>query len=226
MKYPANFSAYAGFFFGTFRFRLVARAFTLIELLVVIAIVGILAALAMTGFAKAREAAGIAKSSSQMRQIHQAAMMWANENNGRLPVSTNWYIVTYPHLMNSQQPPQGFFVPSDTAANLKGTPYYCPLRERSGEGTPVRSYGWASRLRDPSSTATNAVPRSLVSLREPSKAFMLATTKTSSGVNEQGTQFSIRCGGKVLLVFVDGHLEKRSLEDIPTNRLDVFWSPE
>jgi prepilin-type N-terminal cleavage/methylation domain-containing protein len=200
--------------------------FTLVEMLVVIAVIAVLATLAMFGAGRMSESAGIAKSSQQMLQIHRAVMLWSNDNNGRLPVARTWYRVTYPYLMNSQQPPPGFFVPSNTADNLKGTPFYCPLREKSGEGTPVRSYGWSSRLRDPGSSSEDPVPRALVSLREPSKALMLATSKTRSAVNEHRTQFSTRCGGKVLLVFVDGHLEQRSLEDIPKSHLDVFWSPQ
>jgi len=226
MNSPGHFPLSEGFSLKIFPSKHLKQAFTLIELLMVIAILGILAALIASRLAKTREAAALAKSSSQMRQIHQAAILWSSDNNGRLPVYTNWYTVTYPYLMNGQQPPPGFFVPSNTADNLKGTPFYCPLRERSGEGTPVRSYGWSSRLRAPSSTSGSPLPRALASLREPSKTLMLATSKISSSVNETPNTFSIRCGGKVLLVFVDGHLEKRGLAEIPTNYLDVFWSPE
>lgn len=201
-------------------------AFTLIEMLVALAVIALLAAVGASALSRALKSAAITKSASQMLQIHQAALLWVNDNGGRLPVHTTWYSDIYPYLMNNQQPPPGFFVPLSTADNLKGTPFYCPLRERSGEGTPVRSYGWSSRLRALGSTAANPLPRALVSLREPSKSLMLATSKTASSVNELGNQFSIRCSGKVLLVFIDGHSEQRSLEDIPSDYLDVFWSPQ
>ena len=163
-----------------------------------------------------------------MLQIHRAVMLWSNDNNGRLPTSHDWYNVTYPYIYN-RNPPVPFFGPNGsagwtTATHLKGTAYYCPLKDRSGEGTPVRSYGWSSRLR--LGPSTDPDPRPLVRLNQPSKALMLATSKTASAVNEHRTQFSTRCGGKVLLVFVDGHLEQRSLEDIPKSHLDVFWSPQ
>jgi len=67
------------------------RGFTLIELLVVIAIIAILAAILFPVFAKAREKARQTKCISNVRQIAMASLMYAQENNERLPVSSAFW---------------------------------------------------------------------------------------------------------------------------------------
>ena len=67
------------------------RGFTLIELLVVIAIIAILAAILFPVFAKAREKARQTKCLSNQRQIAMGALMYAQENNESLPVSSNFW---------------------------------------------------------------------------------------------------------------------------------------
>lgn len=205
-------------------------AFTLVEMLVVLAVIAVLAALAVEGVSRMSESAGITKSANQMLQIHRAALLWATDNNNRLPSSEadgSWYLATYPYLMNGQLPASGFFVPYDTAANLKGTPFYCPLRDQFGEGTPVRSYAWNNRLKDMAVYPRR--PLSLTRVKQPSKTMMLVTSRLGSSIDYPSSSFdrllSTRCGGKALVVFVDGHMEKRSREEIPLSSSDPFWIP-
>ncbi|HEY3265599.1 MAG TPA: prepilin-type N-terminal cleavage/methylation domain-containing protein [Armatimonadota bacterium] len=61
------------------------RGFTLIELLVVIAIIAILAAILFPVFAKARERAQSTSCASNLKQFGTAFMMYADDNEGRLP---------------------------------------------------------------------------------------------------------------------------------------------
>ena len=60
-------------------------AFTLIELLIVLAIVAILAAILMPTFLSAREQARKATCVSNMRQLGMALIIYAQDNDDRLP---------------------------------------------------------------------------------------------------------------------------------------------
>ena len=62
------------------------KGFTLVELLVVIAIIALLIGLLLPALAKARANAQSLKDKTQVTQVHKAALGFASENKGKLPL--------------------------------------------------------------------------------------------------------------------------------------------
>ena len=85
----------------------IERGFTLIELLVVIAIIAILAAILFPVFARARAAAQVASCTSNLKQLGLGFIMYANDNDQRLPfawdtnygISNTWLSAVMPYVV-------------------------------------------------------------------------------------------------------------------------------
>lgn len=71
-----------------------SKKFTLIELLVVIAIIAILAAMLLPALSKAREKSKSAACRNNLKQVIQFVLMYADDNEGRLP---KYYEHDYPY---------------------------------------------------------------------------------------------------------------------------------
>ncbi|WP_052361508.1 type II secretion system protein [Geminisphaera colitermitum] len=65
------------------------RAFTLVELLTVVAIIGILAGILIPVTARVRWSARSTQCTSNIRQLVQLFLLYANDNKGKLPASEN-----------------------------------------------------------------------------------------------------------------------------------------
>lgn len=104
--------------------------FTLIELLTVIAIIGVLAAIIIPVVGKVRSSARTAQSSSNLREIHRATLLIAEQNRGRFPNAD-------PQL--TQPAPHTFYTIWDSVSGLPSILY----PERAAGQFPARTTVYA-----------------------------------------------------------------------------------
>ncbi len=198
------------------------HGFSLVELLAIVAILGTLIAVLSPAAAGYVRRGNIAKSANNLQQLSSLTILYATENDGRLPVydtvnaNYNWVSSLYKLAYGKEFPG---FLPHATGENVKGTIFYSPLL-RASEGAPLRSYAINQYLRNGSISPTqdNRIP--LTQVDKPAKTLLFADTKNSSAVGApQGMNY--RNEGKCLVCFVDGHLESRKESEVP-----VVQSPE
>ncbi len=106
-------------------------AFTLVELLVVISVVAVLSAIVLPLFGGVRRKASQVQSVSQLRQMGMAANLYANDNNGLLPLGyfydpkqtgtgeTSYAIQLAPYLQESNSTANLFVSPTSVIHPVK-----------------------------------------------------------------------------------------------------------
>lgn len=125
---------------------MVRRAFTLIEILVVVAIIALLIAILLPSLSRAREQTKAVNCQSNIRQLLQGFLMYANDNRGRLPGSSvdagaDW--LGGGNAPGRRQPDDGVIFRK--YLNRQVYAYSCPgdtaVRDQNSSSTVSRS-GW------------------------------------------------------------------------------------
>jgi prepilin-type N-terminal cleavage/methylation domain-containing protein/prepilin-type processing-associated H-X9-DG protein len=163
------------------------QAFTLIELLVVIAIIAILAAILFPVFAQAREKARQITCSSNLKQIGQGILMYAQDFDEQYPMAfygtsasgttVAWPTLTQPYIKNA-----GIFRCPD-AGDATGNP--------AGSTFPVH-YGYNYYIGGNNNPSTGVMNVPLPALQKPAQIVMAVDTGTLPVVNVPPTQWALK----------------------------------
>ncbi|MHB1158656.1 MAG: type II secretion system protein [Phycisphaerales bacterium] len=238
------------------------HGFTLVELLVVVSIIALLIALLLPALGKARDAARMTRCMSQMHQQAVALAGYAVENNGYLPApykpdttpATLYQKCSWAYaIWDYTQSGVFAFTGNDLQGNegLDRNIFHCPVTKTMQLATPTPPLVSAVNT-NVMSYAMNMTPSAIQNSNIAGQQFpyrLERITHPASAVNILESSFGwvdanafnlswgaglIPHGGGANGAFYDGHLEHRSLNDIPLYdgvyvnyydpKLDVFWS--
>ncbi|AHF90282.1 N-terminal cleavage protein [Opitutaceae bacterium TAV5] len=224
--------------------RFSSRAFTLIELLTVIAIIGILAAIIIPVTGRVRDSARTAQCVSNIRQITQGCLLYAEDNKGMLPptlgtpksdgsTSTSaWWWEIYPAYITGS----GVFrCPAD---NTTQSSSYKATFTRNGKTLANGTVSYGS----PGENAFKPLGKSLTRLSVPSRTVMfidymfndrrLSETWNAdkphwitdnlavrSPANNEHPAFPHAGNSKANMAFVDGHVVAMTQPELNAARL-------
>jgi len=224
------------------------RGFSLVELLVVIVVVAVLVALLSSAIPRSIAYAHQATCAGNLKQIHAAIMAYTNDHNGYFPPYCDttpgrpyyyWNSKLRPYLRqpvannfwdNAPAPENLFRCPAETRPRTDYQSTYGTGIENNGHSGlcglnglwfGVWAYddgfrkGW-----------TKAYP--LASATQPSRTALLFDHdqgKASGPTQLRESVYAFRHGGKINVIYFDGHVGMISKDAIPPSS-DVFWRGE
>jgi prepilin-type processing-associated H-X9-DG protein len=213
-------------------------AFTMVELLIVIAALGILVALAMPAIRRASQSAATAECVSSLRQLHAATMLYANDNDGCLPLSY-WMGSIGPYFEIPTTDPSvtersSKFPICKTALNRALSMSQSTSDNNGHDNSRIRTHSMNAGLSD-----TNLVPPNLrlLGIPAPSKT-ALYLDGHPEGNSYPYWRDMVRAdaisdipgnfvhNGRLNVIFCDGHLDSMSESEMPRDvEGNLFWNP-
>ena len=215
-----------------FRF---CRGFTLTELLTVVAIVGILAAIIIPVVGRARSVARQSQCATQLRQIHVAVVMNAQENKGILvrghdyDTNTHWYqkgaqLASY--VGNGMSLQQISVCPEGRTDNTLPAQDEFGQWVQNGYGYPYSCNYYVLTNQAGSGGKGNTAVVRLNSIRAPGQVVMLTDSNKgadwgalgfASASDSKWARIGTPHGGKTKVLWCDGHVTLTTKADIEDN---------
>jgi len=203
-------------------------AFSLTEILVVLGITTILSALLLPTAFGIRDRANESKCLSNLRNLAQATQLYQGEHDGYLPpnwahsggtADTTWTVVMRPYFQINDLNTYG------TGTDQMVRALTCP----SAPADEKPAKWWESNYAASLAFGTDGVPRKTL-LKNAAKTLMFIDSArkgrslyyTPSPFDTANPSIEYRHSGSANIIFLDGHSEKRRLQDLPPIT-DSFW---
>jgi len=209
-------------------------AFTLVELLVVLAVLGIVAALGVAGAEAARESGRTARCASNLRQLAQAALLYAESHGGEFPWGMrfeNGHMQCWDFVTSADGKPAPGAIWDGLADRSALGVLQCPSclgANANWEGDPFTGYNYNCSYigKVEGDSGARERPARLSQIADPSRTalfgdgqfeggankFMRAPVRdrafdgSGDGTRRAGTQ-GFRHRGRTNVAFADGHVE-------------------
>jgi prepilin-type N-terminal cleavage/methylation domain-containing protein len=225
-----------------------SKAFTLIELLAVIAVVAILSAIVVSAVGSARQASLRVETTSNLRQVYSAVVLYAQDRGGRLPSAyeeasdlygrtfSNWReAIAQAGYLGSADIPSAVETNNSWASNgfsVLGSPIQ---RENFSPGYTLPTFGMNGMLGHAFGDNV-AMQKRLQSLLKPSRTLFMAEGSTLGADHfnaalwpDASSRPDYLLDGMASAVYGDGHVGLLSPDDFPVNSGDphsdewYFW---
>lgn len=202
-----------------------ARGFTLVEVLVTSLIITLLMALLLPLLKSSMNRAQSVKCVQKLRMLSNAVFLYQSENDGFLPPnnahsggSANdvWLLALRPYL--------SIQLTDTTGAGMIAMRQCvtCP----AATGTDVPTLWWESDYAIGLAFGTDGTRKKMkLDNSAASMMFIDSSNRTRAiyTTPPPTSNLGYRHDGRVNVIFLDGHLEKRRQSEIPTAASDVFW---